>query len=249
MFGARLEQLPQIWRELIAAGLESGHAYGKALRTVKSCVGSTWCRYGVQDSVGFAVKIENRYKGLRSPHKLKSAVSGCARECAEAQSKDFGIIATEKGYNLYVCGNGGMKPQHALLLAADLDEETLVRYVDRFLMFYVRTADRLQRTATWFNKLEGGLDYLKQVILEDSLGICAELEAEMNRIVGTYQCEWKTTVEDPEKLKVFRAFVNSDAPDPNVVFVKERAQHRPANWDEKRGLVQSGRIRLPVLAV
>ena len=162
LFGARVEQLPGIWGELIAAGFESGHAYGKALRTVKSCVGSTWCRYGVQDSVGLAVKLENRYKGLRSPHKLKSAVSGCARECAEAQGKDFGVIATEKGYNLYVCGNGGMKPQHAQLLAADLDEATAIRYLDRFLMFYIRTADRLERTATWFNKLEGGIDYLRQ---------------------------------------------------------------------------------------
>ncbi|HVW24371.1 MAG TPA: nitrite reductase large subunit NirB [Polyangiaceae bacterium] len=247
LFGARLEQLPDIWRDLIAAGLESGHAYGKALRTVKSCVGSTWCRYGVQDSVGFAVKLENRYKGLRSPHKLKGAVSGCARECAEAQGKDFGVIATEKGYNLYVCGNGGMKPQHAVLLAADLDEDTLVRYLDRFLMFYVRTADRLQRTASWFNALEGGLDHLKGVIIDDSLGICAELEADMARVVETYRCEWRTTVEDPEKLRMFRPFLNSDAPDPSVVFVPERAQHRPARFHEKSTLFDARRVRLPVM--
>jgi len=249
LFGARLDQLPAIWTELIAAGFESGHAYGKALRTVKSCVGSTWCRYGVQDSVGAAVRIENRYKGLRAPHKLKGAVSGCARECAEAQSKDFGIIATEKGYNLYVAGNGGMKPQHAALFATDLDEETLVRYLDRYLMFYVRTADRLQRTATWLNNLEGGLDYLKSVIIDDSLGIAAELEADMARIVGTYQCEWKTTVESPEKLRAFRSFVNSDEPDPSVAFVRERDQHRPASWSEKRSLVETRKIRLPVLSV
>ncbi len=249
MFGARLDQLPAIWRELVAAGFESGHAYGKALRTVKSCVGSTWCRYGVQDSVGTAIRIENRYKGLRAPHKLKSAVSGCARECAEAQSKDFGIIATEKGYNLYVCGNGGMKPQHAALFASDLDEETLVRYIDRFLMFYVRTADRLQRTASWLNNLEGGLDYLKSVVIEDRLEIAAELEADMARIVGTYQCEWKTTIEDPERLKAFRPFLNSDEPDPSLAFVREREQHRPATWSEKRSLVETRKIRLPVLAV
>jgi nitrite reductase (NADH) large subunit len=247
LFGARLEQLPLIWRELVEAGFESGHAYGKALRTVKSCVGSTWCRYGVQDSVGMALRIENRYKGLRSPHKLKGAVSGCARECAEAQGKDFGIIATENGYNLYVCGNGGMKPQHAVLLAADLDGDTLIKYLDRFLMFYVKTADRLQRTATWLNKLEGGLDYLKQVIIDDSLGIGAELEAQMERIVDTYQCEWKTTVEDPEKLKPFRAFVNSEASDPSIVVVAERGQNRPAFWEEKLPLVETGRLRLPVL--
>jgi nitrite reductase (NADH) large subunit len=249
MFGARLDQLPAIWQELVAAGFESGHAYGKALRTVKSCVGSSWCRYGVQDSVGTAVRIENRYKGLRAPHKLKGAVSGCARECAEAQSKDFGIIATEKGYNLYLAGNGGMKPQHAALFATDLDEETLVRYLDRYLMFYVRTADRLQRTASWFNNLEGGLDYLRSVIIDDQLGIAAELEADMARIVGSYHCEWKTTVESPEKLRAFRSFVNSDEPDPSVAFVREREQHRPASWSEKRSLIETRKIRLPVLSV
>ncbi|HTN89064.1 MAG TPA: nitrite reductase (NAD(P)H), partial [Sorangium sp.] len=238
LFGARLEQLPDIWRELIAAGFESGHAYGKSLRTVKSCVGSTWCRYGVQDSVGFAVAVENRYKGLRSPHKLKSAVSGCARECAEAQSKDFGIIATEKGYNLYLCGNGGMKPQHAQLFAADLDEATLIKYLDRFLMFYIRTADRLQRTATWFNNLEGGMDYLRQVIIEDSLGICEELEKEMAHLIATYECEWKAAVSDPDKLKQFRPFVNAGEPDRSIVFVSERAQHRPAAWKEKSTVVE-----------
>ncbi|MFO7179722.1 MAG: nitrite reductase large subunit NirB [Pseudomonadota bacterium] len=247
MFGARLEQLPAIWRDLVDAGFESGHAYGKALRTVKSCVGSTWCRYGVQDSVGLALRLEHRYKGLRSPHKLKGAVSGCARECAEAQGKDFGVIATERGFNLYVCGNGGMKPQHAVLLAADIDADTVVRYLDRFLMFYVRTADRLQRTATWLNKLEGGIDYVRKVVVDDSLGIAAELEADMARIVNTYQCEWKTTLEDPDKVRMFRSFVNSDTPDPSVVFVREREQHRPAFWSEKQRLLEQGRVRLPVV--
>lgn len=228
LFGARLEQLPHVWADLIAAGFESGHAYGKALRTVKSCVGDTWCRYGVQDSVGLAIRLENRYKGLRAPHKLKSAVSGCTRECAEAQSKDFGVIATERGWNLYVCGNGGMKPRHADLLAADLDEETLVRYIDRFLMFYIRTADRLQRTSGWLEKLEGGIEYLREVIVEDKLGIAAELEAQMARHVETYRCEWRATLENPDKLESFRHFVNSDAPDDNVVVVEQRGQHRPA---------------------
>ena len=177
--------------------MESGHAYGKALRTVKSCVGNTWCRFGVQDSVALAIDLELRYRGLRAPHKLKAAVSGCTRECAEAQSKDFGVIATEKGWNVYVCGNGGMKPQHAVLLAADLDEETVFRYLDRFLMFYIRTADRLERTAVWFNKLEGGIEHLRRVVIDDALGICAELEADMARHVDTYECEWKATIETP----------------------------------------------------
>jgi len=237
LFGARVDQLPAIWSRLIAVGMESGHAYGKALRTVKSCVGRTWCRYGVQDSTKLAIEIELRYRGLRAPHKLKSAVSGCTRECAEAQSKDFGIIATEAGWNLYVCGNGGMKPQHAVLLAADLDTETLIRYIDRFLMFYIRTADRLERTAPWFNKLEGGIDHLRRVVIDDSLGICDELEADMARHVESYRCEWRATVEDPEKLGRFRTFVNADEPDPGIVKVAERGQLRPMLPEERAALV------------
>lgn len=233
MFGARVEQLPAIWEELIAAGFESGHAYGKSLRTVKSCVGSTWCRYGVGDSVGLAVELENRYKGLRAPHKIKFGVSGCTRECAEAQGKDIGVIATEKGWNLYVCGNGGMKPRHAELLASDLSKEDMVRMIDRVLMFYVRTADRLQRTSTWRENLEGGLDYLKDVIIKDSLGLGAELEAQMQEVVNTYQCEWKTAVTTPEVRQRFRSFVNSDKADEHIVFVEERGQIRPARPEER----------------
>ena len=233
LFGAQLHELPAIWRELIDAGFESGHAYGKAMRTVKSCVGSTWCRYGVQDSVGLAIRLENRYRGLRAPHKIKLAVSGCTRECAEAQSKDVGVIATEKGWNLYVCGNGGMKPRHADLLAADLDAETLVRYVDRFLMFYVRTAERLQRTATWLENLVGGIDYLRDVVCRDSLAIGADLEAEMAGIVASYECEWRRAVEDPATAARFRHFVNADGGDEDVVFVEERGQIRPASPAER----------------
>ncbi len=236
LFGARVEQLPLIWKELVDAGFESGHAYGKAVRTVKSCVGSTWCRYGVQDSVGMAILMEERYRGIRSPHKLKFAVSGCTRECAEAQVKDVGVIATENGWNLYVAGNGGMKPRHADLFATDLDDETLIKYVDRFLMFYIRTADRLQRTARWLENLEGGLDYLKEVVIEDKLGIGEELEAQMQMLVDTYECEWKKTIENPEKLKRFRHFVNSESNDSNVVFVQERGQIRPATEDEREEL-------------
>jgi nitrite reductase (NADH) large subunit len=243
LFGARVDQLPLIWEELIAAGFESGHAYGKSLRTVKSCVGSTWCRYGVGDSVGLAVAMENRYKGLRSPHKLKFGVSGCTRECAEAQGKDIGIIATEKGWNLYVCGNGGMKPRHAELLASDLDRETLVRYIDRFLMFYVRTADRLQRTSVWRENLEGGLEYLIDVVVHDKLGLAAELEAEMQHVIDTYECEWKKAVTDPETRKRFRHFVNSDQLDDTVSFVEERGQIRPATQEER----QARQFPIPVV--
>ncbi|WP_439559704.1 nitrite reductase large subunit NirB [Dyadobacter sp.] len=230
MFGAHLGDLPLIWEELIGAGFESGHAYGKSLRTVKSCVGSTWCRFGVQDSVSFAIEVENRYKGLRSPHKLKSAVSGCIRECAEAQSKDFGIIATEKGWNLYVCGNGGSKPQHAQLLATDVDKETCLRLIDRFLMFYIKTADPLTRTATWLNKMEGGMSYLKAVVVDDVLGIAADLEAELQQLIDVYQCEWKEVVENPELRKRFSHFVNTPTKDPSVQFEEMREQKRAKEW-------------------
>ncbi|HMU66517.1 MAG TPA: nitrite reductase (NAD(P)H), partial [Cellvibrionaceae bacterium] len=242
LFGAQQHELPLIWRELVDAGFETGHAYGKSLRTVKSCVGSTWCRYGVLDSVGMAIRLEDRYKGLRSPHKLKFAVSGCTRECAEAQSKDVGVIATENGWSLYVCGNGGMKPRHADLFATGLSDEQLVKYIDRFLMFYVRTADRLQRTSVWMDNLEGGLNYLKSVILDDKLGLGAELEQEMQAVVNTYQCEWKSTIEDAEKIKRFRTFVNSDAADNTVVFVEEREQIRPATEEELVRFVSSNEL-------
>ncbi|MBP2320682.1 nitrite reductase (NADH) large subunit [Kibdelosporangium banguiense] len=228
LFGATVDQLPHIWRRLVDAGMESGHAYGKSLRTVKSCVGTTWCRYGVQDSVGLAIQLELRYRGLRSPHKLKSAVSGCARECAEARSKDFGVIATEHGWNLYVAGNGGFKPRHADLLVSDVDTETLIKLIDRFLMFYIRTADRLQRTAAWIEAMDGGLDHLREVIVDDSLGICADLEAAMQRHVGSYADEWKGVLDDPEKLARFTSFINAPgAPDPTISFREERGQRVP----------------------
>lgn len=248
LFGARVEQLPAIWEELATAGFESGHAYGKALRTVKSCVGSTWCRYGVQDSVGFAIRVENRYKGLRAPHKLKSAVSGCIRECAEAQSKDFGLIATDKGWNLYICGNGGSQPRHADLFASDLDEETAIRYIDRFLMYYIKTADKLTRTARWLENLEGGLDHLKDVIIHDKLGICAQLEAEMQHNVDTYQCEWQDVVRNPARRAQFEYFANSKDSDDTLEWVPQRDQKRPADWGKGVRAPKPPRRHLTVLS-
>ena len=232
LLGARMHQLPSIWKELIDAGFESGHAYGKALRTVKSCVGSTWCRFGVQDSTTLAIDVEKRYRGIRSPHKLKGAVSGCARECAEARSKDFGIIATEKGWNLYVCGNGGLTPRHADLFASDIDRETLIKYIDRFLMYYIKTADRLERTSTWMTKLEGGLEHLQDVVIHDSLGIAEQLEEQMQHLIDTYECEWANAINDPEKMKRFRSFSNSDDTDETVEFVQLRDQICPAKLNE-----------------
>jgi nitrite reductase (NADH) large subunit len=235
MFGARLEQLPEIWKELVDAGFESGQAYGKSLRTVKSCVGSTWCRFGVQDSVAMAIKLELRYRGLRSPHKLKMGVSGCARECAEARGKDVGVIATADGWNLYVGGNGGATPAHAQLLAKDLDDETLIKYIDRYFMYYIRTADRLQRTARWQEELDGGIKHVEDVIVHDTLGIAEELEAAMAKHVDTYVDEWADTLKDPERLRRFRSFVNApDQKDDSITFVSdERGQMRPATAEEK----------------
>ncbi|OAE01253.1 nitrite reductase large subunit NirB [Arthrobacter sp. OY3WO11] len=240
MFGARLEQLPEIWKELVDAGFESGQAYGKSLRTVKSCVGSTWCRFGVQDSVAMAIQLELRYRGLRSPHKLKMGVSGCARECAEARGKDVGVIATADGWNLYVGGNGGATPAHAQLLAKDLDDETLIKYIDRYFMYYIRTADRLQRTARWQEELDGGIKHVEDVVVKDTLGIAADLEAAMAKHVDTYIDEWADTLKDPERLRRFRSFVNApDQKDDSITFVPdERGQMRPATAEEKASAAQ-----------
>ena len=248
LFGARVEDLPRIWEELIVAGFESGHAYGKAMRTVKSCVGSTWCRYGVQDSTSFAIRIEDRYKGVRAPHKFKSAVSGCVRECAEAQSKDFGLIATEKGWNIYVCGNGGATPRHADLLVADVDEETAIRYLDRFLVYYIRTADRLTRTSVWLDKMEGGIEHLRSVVVEDSLGIGADLERQMQALVDSYECEWTGVVRDPAKRALFRHFAAETAGDPTVGFLPERGQLRPAPPPSEPDPLHETKVRrLPIV--
>ncbi|OOG75524.1 nitrite reductase large subunit NirB [Flavobacterium sp. A45] len=230
LFGAHLEDLPKIWKVLIDNGFESGHAYGKSLRAVKSCVGNTWCRYGMDDSTTFAIELENRYRGIRSPHKLKGGVSACIRECAEARGKDFGVIAVEGGWNLYICGNGGANPKHAVLLAEQIDKETVFKYMDRFLMYYIRTAGPLVRTSTWLEKLDGGLDYLKEVIIHDRIGICETLEAEMESLVGTFECEWKQVLEKPRLMKRFSHFVNSDEKDDNIEYVPLRDQKMPRAW-------------------
>jgi nitrite reductase (NADH) large subunit len=230
LFGAHLVDLPKIWKVLIDNGFESGHAYGKSLRAVKSCVGNAWCRYGMDDSAGFAIELENRYKGIRSPHKIKGGVSACIRECAEARGKDFGLIAVEGGWNLYICGNGGANPKHAVLLAEQIDKEMVIKYLDRFLMYYIRTAGPLVRTATWLEKLDGGLDYLKEVIIDDRLEIANALEIEMQGLVDTFECEWKQALENPRLLNRFRHFINSDETDDNIVFVPMREQKMPKSW-------------------
>ena len=230
MFGAKKQDLIPIWTELVNGGLESGHAYAKSLRTVKSCVGTSWCRFGVGDSVGMAVRLEERYKSIRSPHKLKGGVSGCVRECAEAQNKDFGLIATDKGFNVFVGGNGGAKPRHSELLAKDVPPDDVVPILDRYLMFYIRTADKLQRTARWIEQLPGGIKYLREVVLEDKLGLCDELEKQMGELIGSFFCEWTEAIKDPEKRKAFQQFGNTNEIQDTVDNVTERGQERPADW-------------------
>ncbi|KAG2363511.1 hypothetical protein BDR07DRAFT_1483621 [Suillus spraguei] len=249
LFGAHKQDLPDIWEELVAAGFESGHAYGKALRTVKSCVGTTWCRYGIGDSVGMAIHLEGRYKGVRSPHKLKGGVSGCVRECAEAQSKDFGLIATErvgivralhyiinpriKTTSVFVGGNGGSNPRHATLFATDVPPSKVIHILDRFIMYYIHTADKLMRTARWIEQFDGGIERLKKILLDDELGICADLEREMGELIGSYADEWKAVVNDPAKRRQFRQFVNTDERRSQTEVITERGQERPADWPKR----------------
>ncbi|WP_310560005.1 nitrite reductase large subunit NirB [Flavobacterium sp.] len=230
LFGAELNDLPAIWKKLIDNGFESGHAYGKSLRAVKSCVGNAWCRYGMDDSTSLAIELENRYRGIRSPHKLKGGVSACIRECAEARGKDFGVIAVEGGWNLYICGNGGANPKHAVLLAEQISKETVIKYMDRFLMYYIQTAGPLIRTSTWLEKLEGGIEYLKNVVINDSLGINGTLEAEMQKLVDTFECEWKQAIEDPEMMKRFSHFTNSEERDDTLEYIPLRGQKMPSAW-------------------
>lgn len=233
MFGAKKPDLPDIWAKLHKVGLESGQAYGKSLRTVKSCVGSTWCRFGVGDSVGLAIDLENRYRGVRAPHKFKGGVSGCVRECAEAQSKDFGLIATDKGWNIFIGGNGGANPRHALLFAQDVPPTKVVRILDRYIMFYIRTAEHLQRTAPWVESFDGGLAKLQRILIDDELGICADLEGEMSSLVDSYEDEWQKAVKDPLVRSKFRQFVNTPERREAVEIVDERGQHRAADWPKE----------------
>ncbi|KAK4242734.1 hypothetical protein C8A03DRAFT_39903 [Achaetomium macrosporum] len=233
MFGAKKQDLLDIWKRLVDAGMESGHAYAKSLRTVKSCVGTTWCRFGIGDSVGMAVRLEERYKSIRAPHKIKGGVSGCVRECAEAQNKDFGLIATDKGFNIFVAGNGGAKPKHSELLAKDVPPTEVIPILDRYLMFYIRTADKLQRTARWLESLPGGIKYLREVILEDKLGINASLEAQMQELVDSYFDEWAEAINNPSIAAKFKQFANTSETVDNMEVEQDRQQTRPAMWPKE----------------
>jgi nitrite reductase (NADH) large subunit len=160
-----------------------------------------------------------------------------------------GIIATEQGWNMYVGGNGGYQPAHGRLLVGELDDSTLIKYIDRFMMYYIRTGDRLQRTARWIEEMEGGLEHVYDVVVNDSLGLADELEAEMAKHTENYEDEWAATLRDPERLRRFRTFVNAPhEPDPSHLRVPERGQVRPPTDEERadgKGVLLSG-PRIPV---
>ncbi|MEQ6331846.1 nitrite reductase large subunit NirB [Sphingobium sp. MK2] len=168
IFGIKKEDLPAVWADLNAAGMVSGHAYGKSLRTVKTCVGSEWCRFGTQDSTGLGVKTERMTWGSWMPHKFKIAVSGCPRNCAEATIKDFGIVCVDSGYELHVGGNGGIHVRVTDLLCKVSTEQEALDYCAAFTQLYREEARYLERTAPWIERV--GVDYVKARIVEDDVG-------------------------------------------------------------------------------
>ncbi len=168
LLGIKKEQLPAVWGELGKAGLVSGHAYGKAIRTVKTCVGSEWCRFGVQDSTGMGIQLERMTWGSWTPHKFKLAVSGCPRNCAEATIKDFGVVAVDSGWELHVGGNGGVKVRVTDLLCKVATPEDVLEHCGAFLQLYREDARYLERTAPWVERV--GLALIKQKVVENAAG-------------------------------------------------------------------------------
>jgi nitrite reductase (NADH) large subunit len=156
----RKEQLPDVWRDLNAAGMVSGHAYGKALRTVKTCVGSEWCRFGTQDSTAMGIALEKMTWGSWTPHKTKLAVSGCPRNCAEATIKDFGVVATESGWDLHAGGNGGITVRVTDLLAKVTTADEVLEYCAAYMQLYREEARYLERTAPWVERV--GIAYVRE---------------------------------------------------------------------------------------
>jgi nitrite reductase (NADH) large subunit len=157
-----------MWGDLSEAGFVSGHAYGKAIRTVKTCVGKTWCRFGTQDSTTMGIQLEKATWGSWTPHKFKLAVSGCPRNCAEATIKDFGVVCVDSGYELHVGGNGGVKVRATDFLCAVKTPEEVLEYCAAFLQVYREEAHYLERTAPWVERV--GLAYVKSRVVEDEVG-------------------------------------------------------------------------------
>ncbi|MBX3272352.1 MAG: nitrite reductase large subunit NirB [Sandaracinaceae bacterium] len=168
LLGVKKEDLPAVWADLGRAGMVSGHAYGKALRTVKTCVGSEWCRYGVQDSTALGVALERMCWGAWAPHKVKLAVSGCPRNCAEATIKDFGVVAIDEGWELHVGGNGGIKVRATDVLCRVATAEAVMEHCGAFLQLYREEARYLERTAHWVERV--GIELVRARVVEDAGG-------------------------------------------------------------------------------
>jgi len=168
LLGVKKEDLPAVWGDLSKAGMVSGHAYAKGLRTVKTCVGSEWCRFGTQDSTGLGIKLEKMCWGSWTPHKVKFAVSGCPRNCAEATIKDLGVVCVEAGYDILVGGNGGVDVRVTDPLVRVATEEDVLEYTGAFMQLYREEAHYLERTAPWIARV--GIAYVKKRLVEDAQG-------------------------------------------------------------------------------
>ncbi|WP_045224107.1 nitrite reductase large subunit NirB [Methyloterricola oryzae] len=199
LLGVKKEDLPKVWADLNAAGMVSGHAYGKSLRTVKTCVGSEWCRFGTQDSTGLGVQLEKMTWGSWTPHKFKMAVSGCPRNCAEATIKDFGVICVDSGYEIHVGGNGGIKIRGTDLLCKAGTEAEVKEYCGAFMQLYREEGRYLERTAPWIERV--GLSYVRSRVVEDEEG----RKALYNRFLASQQTAqfdpWEQHAQEPKRLE------------------------------------------------
>ncbi len=197
LYGLKKEQLPKIWKDLGQAGLVSGHAYGKAMRTVKTCVGKEWCRFGTQDSTRLGVELEKLTWASWTPHKFKLAVSGCPRNCAEATIKDFGVVCVDSGYELHIGGNGGVKVRATDYLCNVSSEEEVKEYCAAFMQLYREEAHYLDRTAPWLERV--GLTYIKEKIIEDKDGRKALAERFLLAQKHAQVDPWQERVEGAEE--------------------------------------------------
>ncbi|HLY66919.1 MAG TPA: NAD(P)/FAD-dependent oxidoreductase, partial [Chloroflexota bacterium] len=187
LLGIAKEDLPAVWQEL---DMPSGHAYTKAFRTCKTCVGTDFCRYGVGDSTALGIAIEKRFQGIESPHKMKLAATGCPRNCAEATTKDLGAVAIEGGkWEVYIGGAAGSTVRKGDVLCTVDSHEDVLRYMGRFMQYYREQAKYLERTYTFVERT--GIERLRQVLVEDSDSMCERLDGEIEAAVQAYRDPWQ----------------------------------------------------------
>ncbi|HET8807997.1 MAG TPA: nitrite reductase large subunit, partial [Methylophaga sp.] len=187
LLGIKKDDLPKMWADLSEAGFVSGHAYGKSLRTVKTCVGSEWCRFGTQDSTGLGIKVEKMTWGSWTPHKFKIAVSGCPRNCAEATIKDIGVVCVDSGYELHVGGNGGIKVRATDFLCKVATEEQAMEYIAAYMQLYREEGHYLERTAPWIERV--GLKHVQALVVDD--------EANRKALAERFYASQKNAQNDP----------------------------------------------------